>query len=421
MKRACLSLTSVVLIGLMGGLLLPAPSFGAIDLSDWVQVHYNLPGGQGSGNWVLSDSNTTVTQIINCDPTMFLSDTNMSDYIVDGSFEVETSGDDDFIGFIFGWEDTTHFYVLDWKQSRQSSYGLAAEGFSVKKISAPSYSDLTHTDFWDSAGTANSTVLASHWGSGRGWDEFVEYDFHLYFHEGDFDINVSLGDSLLWETSVVDGSYPSGQFGFYNFSQGDVRYSAFEEINIAPMAFIDSILPNPSQVGEEVFFFGHGEDPDGAVVAHQWRSSIDGALSTSPTFSTTALTEGIHMIYYRVQDDQEEWSEEDSTEIEVQPTAVSESDRGSDLFFVSASRPNPFRSSVSISYTLPVDDRVRVEVFDVSGQIVRTLADGTVASGTHTATWDGTDSSGRPVTNGIYFFKLTASSKMEMRRVILLR
>jgi hypothetical protein len=111
----------------------------------------------------------------------------------------------------------------------------------------------------------------------------------------------------------------------------------------------------------------------------------------------------------------------DSTEIEVQPTAVSESDRGSDLFFVSASRPNPFRSSVSISYTLPVDDRVRVEVFDVSGQIVRTLADGTVASGTHTATWDGTDSSGRPVTNGIYFFKLTASSKMEMRRVILLR
>ncbi|MBE0426200.1 MAG: putative Ig domain-containing protein [Nitrospirae bacterium] len=80
--------------------------------------------------------------------------------------------------------------------------------------------------------------------------------------------------------------------------------------NTPPTAYIDSISPNPALPGETVSFAGHGTDIDGTITAYNWRSSIDGVLSTSATFSTSSLSEGIHIIYFNVQDDQDAWSPE---------------------------------------------------------------------------------------------------------------
>jgi hypothetical protein len=80
--------------------------------------------------------------------------------------------------------------------------------------------------------------------------------------------------------------------------------------NDPPVATIDSIAPNPAQVDDEVTFSGSGADPDGSVVAYLWRSSLDGDLSTEPTFSTTALSAGAHTISFLVQDNAGAWSAE---------------------------------------------------------------------------------------------------------------
>jgi hypothetical protein len=62
--------------------------------------------------------------------------------------------------------------------------------------------------------------------------------------------------------------------------------------------------------GQTVTFVGGGTDPDGEVVGYLWRSSLDGDLSRLSTFQTDTLSKGEHVIYLKVQDNNDAWSEE---------------------------------------------------------------------------------------------------------------
>jgi len=205
----------------------------AIDLSSWSADTYNLAGGQTAGNWVLSGTNTVVTQTINADPSVYLNNLNQTSYQMDGHWQVTTTGDNDFIGFVFGYQNDHQFYTMDWKQGTQnagSAYGTAQEGFRILKLDAGSRSDLDLTDFWGS-GTSDSTILASSYGNDKGWADNTIYDFHLDFAPGVFNVQVYVGGTTteLWNVTVNDSTYASGQFGFYNFSQASVEYSGFEQ------------------------------------------------------------------------------------------------------------------------------------------------------------------------------------------------
>jgi plastocyanin len=80
--------------------------------------------------------------------------------------------------------------------------------------------------------------------------------------------------------------------------------------NQLPTAYIDSVSPNPAYKGQTVSFSGHGSDPDGTIVGYEWRSSIDGFLSSSASFSTSKLSVGTHTIYFKVKDNAGAWSPE---------------------------------------------------------------------------------------------------------------
>ena len=82
-----------------------------------------------------------------------------------------------------------------------------------------------------------------------------------------------------------------------------VKFTLAPAANQTPTATIDSIAPNPSDVGQMVAFAGHGEDSDGSVVGYDWQSSIDGNLSDADSFSTSELSAGEHVISFIVYDD----------------------------------------------------------------------------------------------------------------------
>jgi hypothetical protein len=84
-------------------------------------------------------------------------------------------------------------------------------------------------------------------------------------------------------------------------------------------------------------------------------------------------------------------------------------------------RPNPFERSTSISFTLGREEAVVLEIFDVAGRRVRTLAGGTLPAGGHAVTWDGVDDQGRALPAGSYFYRLTAGEIVETRRMVSLR
>jgi hypothetical protein len=80
--------------------------------------------------------------------------------------------------------------------------------------------------------------------------------------------------------------------------------------------------------------------------------------------------------------------------------------------------PNPFGSETVISFSLPSTGRTSVLVYDVTGRVVRTLADGDMSAASHSLVWDGRDDSGNPVGAGIYFCRLEASGQSAVQKMI---
>ena len=83
--------------------------------------------------------------------------------------------------------------------------------------------------------------------------------------------------------------------------------------------------------------------------------------------------------------------------------------------------PTPFSGSTEVSFTVPREGDVKLEVYDVAGRLVRRLVDGTVSAGSHSVTWSGADANGRSVTPGIYFMRLETEHGARTRRVVLIR
>lgn len=89
--------------------------------------------------------------------------------------------------------------------------------------------------------------------------------------------------------------------------------------------------------------------------------------------------------------------------------------------FRSCNSPNPFNPSTTISYTLPEQAGVKLEVYDVAGRRIANLVDAVQGPGDHRVVWDGKDSSGVPVTSGIYFYRIIAGDTRVSKKMILVR
>ena len=88
---------------------------------------------------------------------------------------------------------------------------------------------------------------------------------------------------------------------------------------------------------------------------------------------------------------------------------------------LSQNYPNPFNATTKISFGLPEASHVRIDIYSVTGQIVRTLIDADKAAGRYTEEWDGRDSRGHAVSSGIYFSRFQAGSEIRSMKMTLLK
>jgi hypothetical protein len=92
-----------------------------------------------------------------------------------------------------------------------------------------------------------------------------------------------------------------------------------------------------------------------------------------------------------------------------------------DGFLLSQNFPNPFNPSTTIRYALPRRAAVRLTIYNLLGQQIRTLVDADMSAGQHMVEWDGIDGYGHAVATGLYFYRLETGSIVETRKMLLLK
>ena len=83
--------------------------------------------------------------------------------------------------------------------------------------------------------------------------------------------------------------------------------------------------------------------------------------------------------------------------------------------------PNPANPEASIQFSLPQDERVVLQIYNLSGQVVKTLHNGFVAAGVYQSVWDGTNESGISMASGVYLYSLQAGRFSETKKLTLLK
>ncbi|HPU86285.1 MAG TPA: FlgD immunoglobulin-like domain containing protein [Candidatus Latescibacteria bacterium] len=83
--------------------------------------------------------------------------------------------------------------------------------------------------------------------------------------------------------------------------------------------------------------------------------------------------------------------------------------------------PNPFNPSTTIQFRVPDAGFVKLAIYGIDGQLVRSLTAQHVEAGVHEAVWDGRDNSGRAVASGVYVYRLTSDRGVISRRMVLAR
>ena len=244
--------TAIFTFGLSASAALAAP----VDLSTWTAENGpSGPGGSSNGDWDLAVDNNSVTQGNNGRPTVFYDGASSSQgTALSGSITVNTTGDDDFVGFILGMDAgeldgtaaTVDYWLVDWKQTNQTVSGNFGEaGLALTHVTAAATSQL---NFWSHEGPGFDEVARGTNLGSTGWDDLVEYTFELVFTDSLIEIAVNGATELSYTSAQNGSSFEDGGFGFYNYSQQNVTYAGITEVILPDPDPDPDPNPNPSAV-----------------------------------------------------------------------------------------------------------------------------------------------------------------------------
>ncbi|MEM6296122.1 MAG: hypothetical protein AAGA54_32920 [Myxococcota bacterium] len=142
---------------------------------------------------------------------------------VEFEMQVVNVADDDGIGFVWGWQDASHFYLFSWKGSTETTpWGAWQQGVTIKRIEADAPEDLDAADLASSEDTAHGTILATpDEFFGGGWDNFQPYDVQLDLAGDTSTITIRNGttDAVIMTGSIVDDALGPGAVGSWDASQ----------------------------------------------------------------------------------------------------------------------------------------------------------------------------------------------------------
>ncbi len=203
-----------------------------IDLSSW--------SADGRGNWTLQtqdETNDSVFESLNSGPSVFFNNMESQGLFLSGTIEVQTTTDDDFVGFVLGYDPgdvfgsnaTTDYILVDWKQGAQSGQN---PGMRISRVTGAidTCGTCTNSNAWNHTGNVSVIQDAATLGD-VAWADNTSYMFDILFTSTNIQVDI---DGV--QQFSINGVFENGSFGFYNFSQPSVLYAGIGS----------GVIPEPS-------------------------------------------------------------------------------------------------------------------------------------------------------------------------------
>jgi len=188
-------------------------------------------------SWMWNDQTKELCETLNAKGSALFCGWELDNATISGNFEVKTAEDDDWVGFMWGMQDTSHFYVFTWKQAGQLATTCGnvqvPAGMQVKVVDVadPMADPMACVDIHAAADTANSKLLvAAADFTTTGWADNTQYRFQLT-HKADGEMTIVVrranNNMLVAEKTFMDTTYASGDFAMYTKSQVNTCFSNF--------------------------------------------------------------------------------------------------------------------------------------------------------------------------------------------------
>lgn len=158
---------------------------------------------------------------------------------------------------------------------------------------------------------------------------------------------------------------------------------------------------------------------DGQVLSHDTAATMNYARSEL----TAAFLNDSLYVFGGVDAEENIVASIEKTYVNFSATAVYET-RTSSIptgFSLGDNYPNPFNPQTTIEFQLEQSNTIKVEIFDITGRHVITLAEGLYSAGNHFVHWNGSDKTKKQVGSGMYFYRLSSATQTQCKRMLLIR
>ncbi len=92
-----------------------------------------------------------------------------------------------------------------------------------------------------------------------------------------------------------------------------------------------------------------------------------------------------------------------------------------DKLMLKQNYPNPFNPTTTIAYSLPEASNVQLDIYNIKGQLVKSLVNAEMPAGMHSVVWDGRDMNNQAVASGVYFYRVSSPKNTQTKRMLLMK
>ena len=233
------------------------------------------------------------------------------------------------------------------------------------------------------------------------------------------------GGSFTQITSIAHGG-PAASIGVTMGSDGSI-FLANEGDGLRAYSFNGSSLTNTAQIRNGGTAWNVVTGPDGTVFLANWEDGLRAYQHTGNSFMNTAhvghnspsadIAVAADGTVFLVNDSDGlfAYSYDALTAIDDAISAVPEA------FTLEQNYPNPFNPSTTITFSLPKSEFVTLVIYNMRGQMIKTLINSNLINGQHSVSWDGTNQAGEHVVSGTYIYSIKAGSQTASRKMLLLQ